>query len=188
MDAELDVLENQIAATLRGMIRIPPLYRGSIFGNPEFWNRCRRIEVKDWRKIILVDGYAGCCHSNSLKVYTDALEDGISLWLGYACAWNVWEHHCWCILGDRLIETTYVHAIYFGAELTPDEREQFGLKLREKKGSRDSLRVVTTINGDRVTLPCAPNWDYGSVHAKYESTIGRERDPQTGEVKPGLGR
>jgi hypothetical protein len=182
MDEAPSLLADEIAHTQRGLIQVPRMYRGSLIANASFWPRCRRVDIDYGRKIILVDGFVGCCHSNSWKVFSDALEPGLSLWLGYALSLDRWVEHAWCMLGKRIVESTFSREIYFGAELTTNEREEFGRRLsRPKDRSRDFLRVATFVNGERTFV------DYDAA-MEYHHTIGRERDPATGQIMEGLGR
>ena len=182
MDNDQSPLADVNAHTLRSMIRVPRVYRGSQIANKNFWPRCRRMDTAYGRKIIFVDGFVGCCHSNSWKVFSDALEPGLSLWLGYSLSGDRWVEHAWCMLGDRIVESTFARDIYFGAELTPEECEEFGRRQsRHKASARTSLSVATFINGERTFVEC-----YAA--AGYHDTIGREREPATGQVKEGLGR
>jgi hypothetical protein len=85
------------------------------------------------------------------------------------------------MLGGRIIETTSERAIYFGAELTAEERAVFAERhSKHKLESRKNLRIATFINGERSYVDYDP--------AIYASSIGRERDPITREIKQGLGR
>jgi hypothetical protein len=167
--------------TLRGMIRVPRIYRGSQIGNATFWPRFKRLPHPWGQNTIFVDGFVGCCHSNSCGVFTDALEAGITLWLRYACAWDNWYEHAWCMLGDRIIETTFGHAIYFVAELTTEELAEFAKRHSEHKQElRKNLRVATFVNGERAYV------EYDA--AIYADSIGRERDPFTRDIQQRLGR
>src|SRR5262245_42545437 len=114
MNNDQSPLAEEIARTLRSLIRVPRVYRGSQISNEHFWPRCRRVDIDYGRKIIFVDGYVGCCHSNSWKVFSDALESGLGLWLGYSLSGDRWVEHAWCMLGDRVVESTFARDIYYG--------------------------------------------------------------------------
>jgi hypothetical protein len=177
-------LAQEIAATLRGIVHVPRQNPGSLVARREFWQRCRLLNP-DWRSCsprrIFVDGFHGACHWNAWKVYTDALEPGLSLWMGYALHGGSWTEHSWCMLGDRIVETTWPFRIYFGAELTPEERGVFGGRYGKfDLAARVNVRVMTFVDGFREDILYDAN-----THA---DGIGRERDVDTGEIKPGLGR
>lgn len=175
-------LAEEIASTLRRLIKVPRVYRGSQIAETGFWSRCRRIDTDYGRKIILVDGFVGCCRSNSWTVFRAALEPGLTLWQGYALSQGQWVEHAWCMLGDRIVESTFAREFYYGAELTPGEREEFGRRLsKHRPSARGLLRVATFVDGERTYV------DHDAA-AAYHATIGRERDPATGRIKQGLGR
>ena len=174
---------DEIAATLRNLIPVRPPMPNSLLWSTAFWRRCRRIDDGTGLNIIHVDGFAGLCFYNCWKVYSDAIEHGLSLWHGYASHWNRWSEHAWCMLGNRIIETTMTRAVYYGAELDPDERAVFAdrygvLKIRDKHWEK--LQVATYIDGERTYAKYDPR--------VYGQTIGRERDPITGQIKEGIGR
>lgn len=177
-------LAGEIADTLRSIIYVPRTHEGSFVARPDFWRRCRLVNP-DWRKYrpqrTFVDGYESACRWNSWRVYSDSLENGLSLWMGFAFGWGYWCEHAWCMLGDRIIETTYPFYIYFGAALTPEECAAFGRRYGEHDMTgRDNLRVWTFVDGYREVV--AYNRD------AHGASIGRERDPQTGKIREGLGR
>jgi hypothetical protein len=129
-----------------------------------------------------VDGFVGCCKWNSLKVFTEKRETGLTLWSGYGYA-GFWAKHFWCMLGERFVETGAPFRIYYGAQLDETEIEElvkeaedFADIARQKK----KLPVWTIVNGERDSVRYDDD--------KYGQSIGRERDPKTGTVKEGLGR
>ena len=181
MEEPQEVLAEGIAKTLRGMVSVPVLQPDSQLASSSFLARCRRIDSRI-HKLIFVDGFLGFCHANSWKVFSDAIEDGLSLWLGFTCSHARWVEHAWCMLGDRIIETTYPRVIYYGAELNEFERHIFAERHSKQleKAVQKRFPVVTLVDGRRNDVKYDP--------LEYEHSIGRERDPVTREIKPGLGR
>jgi len=183
--ASPDSLVREIATALQKIIHVQRLSAGSLIDRREFWQRCRNI-TPHWREPpidrIFVDGFVGKCKSNSWKVYSDAIEEGLSLWSGYAFHGGTWWEHSWCMLGNRIIETTGYFWIYYGAEHTAEEREIFGKRYRNcyPPPSANNVRIYTFVNGFREAIP----YD-AEMHA---IGFGRERDSVTGEIKEGLGR
>src|SRR5262245_17906308 len=116
MEEPYKALPDELAKTLRGMMELPRILLNSQLARPALLARCQRIKLDRWDDIIYVDGFLSLCHANSWKVYSDARESGLSLWLGLSCAHARWVEHAWCMLGNRIIETTYARAIYYGAE------------------------------------------------------------------------
>ena len=161
---------------------MPRLVIDSQLANPEIWPRCRRVGVNDWSKIIYVDGFVAMCHANSWKVFSDAIEEGLSLWLGFTCLHSRWVEHAWCMLGDRIVETTYARMIYYGAELNEDERAEFVKRHSQKlaKAAERRCPVLTSVDGRRNEAKYDP--------LEYGQSIGRERDPVSRKIKEGLGR
>lgn len=175
---------DEVAKALRSVIEVRQPDAQSLLTNPAFWDRCRLLPpdaLTQVRGRIFVDGFAGCCHWNSWKVYTQAIENGLSLWLGYAFYDGVWTSHCWCMLQGRIVETTWAFRIYFGAELSDGECDS----VAQKYGKDDPLQkgfanVYTIRGGHRMVVP----YDAES----FANSIGRERDWKTLAVKEGLGR
>lgn len=185
MTADTDRLARDIEKALRSLTEIPRLNPNGFIARPGFFERCRPLKP-GWDERapnarIYVDGFYGACRWNSWKVYTNALEDGLTLWLGFA-SWDArWTEHCWCMLGDRIVESTSSFHTYFGAQLNPDECKEFGNKFGTSDlMSRATLEVCTMQNGRRKVVP------YDKTI--YKESIGRERNPDTGAIKKGLGR
>jgi len=184
MSVTNDNLSDEIDRTLRSLIHVPRLNRGGFISRPGFWDRCCLV-TPNWRDQfnhwIFVDGFENASKWNAWKVFTDSLEDGLSLWLGYALFRGSWKEHAWCMLGDRIVESTLPFRIYYGAELTGNERELFG---KEYGGfdlvSRTNTKVFTIADCFRELVPFDPK-----LHG---ASIGRERDFKTGMIKDGLGR
>jgi hypothetical protein len=182
-DAAYEELGERIAADLRRVVHVQRPTRTAIVTQPGFWERCRLV-TPDWQNgidRIYVDGFARTCYWNCLKVYDNALEQNLLISCGYALWQGEWYGHAWCMLGPRIIETTMPFRAYYGATLNSNEISI----LRQQHQKHDlltntKLKVVTFINGYRGVVDYDP-----AIHA---ATIGRERDPQTREVKPGLGR
>ncbi len=165
-----DQLVAEIAATLRGIIHVPPLEGNVLMARPEFWDRCTLINP-NWREEatapsartrIYVDGHMGGCKFNAWRIYTSGLEDGIRLYQGYAFA------------------TTGEFTIYYGAELTPEQREFMKAGCDQYNPLAVNDEFWTVSRGDR-------------VRGKYHEDNGaegmfRERDPSSREIRPGLGR
>jgi hypothetical protein len=155
--------------------------------NQEFWNRCAIINP-NWHQeepdVIQFDGYLQGCMWNSWKVFDDALEDGITVYQGYALGGGQWSDHCWCMLGDRIIETTGQFTIYFGAALNEQELADF-----------------CSLCADHEPVPATYGhfwtsfYPFGRIHPEIDETdpcftpsIGRERNSKTHAIKEGLGR
>jgi hypothetical protein len=183
--ADLGQLAERITATLRAFIEVRPFEPDSLVARPGFWARCQLIGPPNsgtLRSRIFVDGFRGACQWNSLKVYQDALEPGLSLWCGFALYGAVWNNHAWCMLGPRIIETTVCWNAYYGAALLPDELEYFAARYGELAADSLKRRVVATCK-------YCGRLDVWDDNAKaFAETIGRERDWKTGELKEGLGR
>ena len=176
-------LAREIERTLQGLIWVPRLNRRSLVASREFWNRCKLL-TPHWHyqepPRIYVDGFVALCKWNSWKVYTDALEAGLSLWAGYAGSGR-WTEHAWCMYQGQIVESTWGFRTYYGAELNAAEREIF----RQQYGTMDlekakKLWIWTMVDGRRDMI----RYD----EALHANTIGRERDPKTGAIKEGLGR
>jgi hypothetical protein len=179
-----DAIAPPIVETLQSVIYVQPPRAGSLLERPEFLARCR-LMTPNWREQpidrLFVDGFVGKCYSNSWKVYRDALEDGLRLCAGYAFARGAWWEHAWCLLGDRIVESTHSYLIYFGAELTSDECTLIGRRFGVSyPPTPDRVRVYTILDGLRRAVPYDPQ-----LHA---AGIGRERDTATGDIVEGLGR
>src|SRR2546428_7338099 len=99
MDAAQEKLADEIASTLRGIVYVPRLNVGSLLARREFWQRCKLLNP-NWRdqypNLIFVDGFLGTCQWNSWRVFCEHREEGLSLWLGYACYGLGWSEHSWC--------------------------------------------------------------------------------------------
>lgn len=185
-EADTALLAEKIAATLRALIQVSPLEPDSLVARPGFWERCQTIvpshESDASKRRIFVDGFRGACQWNSLKVYREALEPGLTLWCGYAFYGGAWYHHAWCMLRQRIVETTIPWCLYYGAALLPDELEYFTTRYGElDPTSRKRKAVATCKDGLRTDV-------WGDDCKAFSETIGRERDWKTGEIKDGLGR
>jgi hypothetical protein len=186
-EADTALLVERIAATLRALVEVHPLEPDSLVARPGFWERCQTVvpghESGDpSKRRVFVDGFRGAPQWNSLKVYRDALEPGLSLWCGYALYGGAWYHHAWCMLGQRIVETTVGWPLYYGAALLPDELEYFAARYGElDPNSRKRQTVETCKDGLRTYV-------WGDELRAFSETIGRERDWKTGEIKEGLGR
>lgn len=182
-DIGYEQLGDRIAAELRRVVRVQKPARSAIVAQPGFWDRCRPV-TPDWQHgidRIYVDGFARTCYWNCLKVYDDALEENLTISCGYALWQGEWYGHAWCMLGPRIIETTVPFRAYYGAILNSNEvavlRQQH---QKHELLTNTKLKVVTMLNGRRDVVGYDPTI--------YAHTIGRERDPKTNEIKPGLGR
>jgi hypothetical protein len=177
-------LEVEIANTLRAIVYVPPLPAGILMANEEFWNRCQLI-TPNWRHqrpdAIFVDGFVGGCKWNSNKVFTDALKPGLRIFQGYAFGLGSWAEHCWCMLGNRIVESTGDYDVYYGAELNAQERQWF----QEGAAAYNPLAVenpeiwTLDIGGSRIHVPYKAERDAAS--------IGRERHWRDRKLKEGLG-
>lgn len=176
----------KIVDTLRSAIEVQPSDPIDLVAQPQFWNRCRKVipgKVSDGpeKSRIFVDGFAGACRWNSLQVYTQAAEDGLSIWYGYALYGGTWYLHAWCMLSDRIVESTTPFQLYFGAALTAQEcdffMEHYG-KLPSDSPKRAC--VITIKDGSRKHVT--------ENVISLAQTIGQERDWRTGAVLQGLGR
>jgi hypothetical protein len=177
-------LSEEIAVTLRNIVHVPRLTRHALPARPGFWQRCKLV-TPYWREReiprVFVDGFATACYWNSWKVYTDAIEAGLTVWAGYALSQAHWYGHAWCMLGERIVETTSPYYAYYGAQLNDEELAILDRHQREHDLlALQKLKVVTFIDGRRQYVDYDP--------AEYAQTIGRERDPITRAVRPGLGR
>ena len=141
----------EIENTLRKMIAVQAV-DGGFLADPGFWARCSLIN-KDWREQppnrVYVDGYVGGCMWNSWRVMNDALEDGIHVYYGFALGDGQWSEHCWCMIGDRIIETTGPMTIYYGAELTEAEWQQLHVVCHR----RDPLEKAGACSGRSLYCP-----------------------------------
>jgi len=183
-----DQLAADIAATLRQIIHVPQLEGNVLMARPEFWDRCMLINP-NWRAEatapsartrIYVDGHLGGCKFNAWRVCTSGLEEDIRLYQGYAFAYGSWAEHAWCMVGSRIIETTGEFTIYYGAELTPEEREFMKAGCDQYNPLASSDEFWTVHLGDRVR---------GKYHEDNGAEgIFRERDPFSREILSGLGR
>jgi hypothetical protein len=183
-----DQLAAEIATTLRGIIHVPPLEGNILMAHPDFWDRCTLINP-NWRAEptapaaktrIYVDGHMGGCKFNAWNVFNSGLEEGIRLYQGYAFAYGSWAEHAWCMLGSRIIETTGEFTIYYGAELTSEERAFMKIGCDAYEPLAHSDEFWTVHSGDR-------------VRGKYHEDNGaeamfRERHPMSRELLDGLGR
>ena len=182
--------EQKIASTLRGLIYVQPLPNDPaaaaavLVMNHDFWDRCELINL-NWRQEsshpsaghrIYVDGFVQGCNWNSMKVFDDHLEDGLQVYQGYALGGGAWSEHCWVMLGNRIVETCGEFTIYYGAALNQEELESLSA-LADQWHHTD--RFWTIDGGERVHAPFDA--------AKDSPGIGRERDAQNREIKPGLG-
>jgi hypothetical protein len=186
--AATSLLAERIAQTLRTLIEVRPSEPDPVVARPGFWERCQPIALGRGglgaflRQRIFVDGFRGACQWNSLKVYRDALEPGLSLWCGYALYGGAWYHHAWCMLDQRIVETTVPFQIYHGAALSTEEVELFAAQYADLPlDSRKREMVATCKGGVRADV-------WGEDVKAFAETIGRERDWQTGQLKNGLGR
>jgi hypothetical protein len=184
MNTVEESLAECVARTLRGVIEVRQPKNHFIINRPEFWDHCHLVAPDCWQNPppqIFVDGFAGCCHWNSWKVYSDAIEPDVSLWMGYALYGASWVRHAWCMYNGRIIETTVPYRVYFGAQLTADECEQYCRKYEAYAfGEFEKCDVLTFVDGRRKVVHYDPE--------KFSQTIGRERDQNTSQVKVGLGR
>lgn len=180
-----DGLAQEIVTTLRDMIGVSLPQPESLLSRKKFWSRCQLV-TPNWTNFaitsrIYVDGFVGACCWNSWKVYNSGIEEGLSLWLGFAHRWGRWTEHAWCMLDQRIVETTAPYLAYYGAELDEQEREYFSKYISVSNPALQKIvRVATMIEGHRTHVTYDP--------AIYADTIGRERDPVTREIKEGLGR
>ena len=177
-------LADEIERTLRGLIHVPRVNVGGPVARRKFWSRCHLV-TSNWRdenhRYIFVDGFVGASKWNSWKVFTDAIEDGLTLWMGYALRSGQWHEHAWCMLNNRIVETCWADRIYFGAMLIDDEIEAFGKEYGEHDLlDRSNLHVATFVDGMLESVPYDPK--------EHRSGIGRERDMMTREIRKGLGR
>src|SRR5260370_25842236 len=99
-----DQLAAEIAATLRGIIYVPPLEGNILMARPEFWDRCTVINP-NWREEltapgaknrIYVDGHRGGGKFNAWRVYTSGVEGGVMLYQGDALASGSSAEYAWC--------------------------------------------------------------------------------------------
>jgi hypothetical protein len=84
------------------------------------------------------------------------------------------------MLGDRIIESTFAHAIYYGAQLNAAERAAFCKRFKPHSPEAHRFsRILTSVDGERACVPYE-SW-------LHDETLGRERGPY-GQIKEGLGR
>lgn len=182
---ELEIAMLPLRETLQSLIEVQEPAADSVIASTEFQARCQLV-TPNWNhqklKRVFVDGFVGKCYSNSWKVYTDALEQSLTLWAGYALARGKWWEHAWCMIEDQIVESTYHFDTYFGCQLTKTECDivghRYGVTIPPVTAS--NVRVYTSENGIRRAVPYR-----AEVHA---AGIGREKDPVTGAIRDGLGR
>lgn len=183
-ERDASALAREIERTLQSLIFVSRLDERFPASNAAFWERCRLLTPL-WRHSqpprIYVDGFVAACKWNSWKVYAEAREAGLSLWSGYAYAGH-WAAHTWCMLGEKFVETGGPFRIYYGAQLDASEIEELGKEFADfpKTDPKQSKLVWTIVNGEREAVR------YNE--ADHAQSIGRERDPQTGAIKEGIGR
>jgi len=174
---------SEIAGTLCDLVGLRPVSPSSIIRRPGFWRRCALVNPKwSWQphSYIFVDGIVSACKWNCCRTYEQSSNGNLCIWLGFAFNRGTWWEHCWCMLGDRIVETECSHDIYYGAELTSLEYDQLAsLCRRSDLSQRRNARLWTMENGWRTMIPYDP-----VVHA---AGLGRERDPITNEPKEALG-
>ena len=181
-----DELCAKITRNLRDSIEVRVPKAHVVLSDPDFWGRSHLLTpnpIEDLRSRVFVDGFAKCCHWNSWKVYTDAIEPGLTFWAGFAFCGASWTHHEWCMLGNRIIETTVPYNSYYGAEIQKREFEIINQRFANVDLTQyvdPEVGVWTFLDERRQCVPYDP--------AVYAKTIGRERDPKTSELKEGLGR
>jgi hypothetical protein len=79
----------------------------------------------DGRNAKKMPGVPRECHSNSAALYAKDPET-FKLCTGYAMSEDgVWRQHSWCLMGDRVVETTVSRVLYFGAILTGKVADEF---------------------------------------------------------------
>lgn len=175
-------LTSEVDATLRRIIYVPPLPDGSLLARQGFWDRCALLNPH-WREErpnrVFVNGYVGACKWNSWKVFKDALEPDLRIYLGYAFGRGAWAEHCWCMLGNRIVETTGDMDIYYGAELNEEERAH----LAEGCAAYDPLAKTQGLFWSFL----GPLRTVREIKPETAATIAREIDDD-GNVVEGLGR
>lgn len=178
-----DSLAADIASTLRSLIPVPTPDPNGLFVRHNIWQRCQRIAPdaqERWLDPIYVDGIAGECRWNSWQVFDMQLEQGLTLWMGYAFFADRWVEHSWCMLDGRIVESTAPFRIYYGAQLVAKEIDVVSKERNQCDFTeRDGMRVWTTTDRGREDVPFKSD--------PYAATIGRERDKQ-GRLVDGLGR
>ena len=179
-------ITRRLRSTLCDVIEVRVPKSHIVLADPEFWRDCELLTPNPRENLqsrIFVDGFDGCCHWNSWKVYSDAIEEGLSFWAGFAFGRDAWFHHEWCMLGNRIVETTAPYNLYYGARIRQSEIETINLRFSgvDLTGHVDpKVGVWTFVNERREVVPYDP-----SIYGK---TIGRERDAKTSVLKEGLGR
>jgi hypothetical protein len=150
-------------------VRLPKSH--VVLSDRDFWASCGLLTPnpeKDLRSRIFVDGFNGCCHWNSWKVVTNAIEPGLSLWAGFAFARGAWVHHEWCMLEGRIVETTHSYALYYGGKVYDREFEIINQRFAGVDLTKyvNPKGVCTFVNERRQVVP----YD----RSVYGATIGRE--------------
>jgi len=175
-------LAREIERTLQALTFVSRLSVHFPVSKPSFWARCRMLTTRYVPPPrIFVDGFVASCKWNSWRVFTEAREPGLSLWSGYAY-YGHWTAHTWCMLGEKFVETGGPFRIYYGAELDASEIEELGKESADfqETAAKKFKSIWTMVNGERDMVR------YNE--AEHAQSIGRERDPQTGAIKEGLGR
>jgi hypothetical protein len=179
----VSVPHEELADKLRDLIRVRAVSPSSIILRRNFWQRCTLVNPKwsyEAHTFIYVDGIVGACKWNCCRTYEQSSNGNLCIWLGYAFNRGTWMEHCWCMLGDKIVETEDAHDIYFGAELSADEYKLLVKRCRRSDLSeRTKARLWTVDDGWRTIIPYDP-----AIHA---DGIGRERDRLTNQPKQRLG-
>ena len=178
------VPHEELAATLRALVPVRSLSPSSLVHRPQFWRRCELVKPHWWydtSHFIFVDGIVGASKWNACRTYEQSTNGNLCIWLGFAFTGGIWREHCWCMLGDRVVETEWPHDNYYGAELSAAEHETLRVRCTKSDlSTRENARLWTVdAKGERIIIPYDP-----TIHARC---IGRERDRLTNEIKADLG-